>query len=123
MKLKQRNFESEDIEPVINYLVAEDYLSEYRYADSMYRTRMNKGYGQRYIESELSQKGVDETTIAQVANELSIDWLVQVTVVYEKKFGNSFIIDKKDRAKRIRFLQYRGFSMDEIMSVLNSGNV
>ncbi len=118
-KLLQRQFVEDEIEPVISYLIANDYLSDERYAESMYRVRVNKGYGKRFIESELAQKGVNRTIINLVAENQELDWYDQAQVVYSKRFGETLIIDQKDRAKRVRFLQNRGFSTDQIMTVVN----
>lgn len=118
-KLRLREFQDDEITLVIDYLVEHDYLSETRFADSVYRTRVNKGYGKRYIENELSQKGISSTDIHSAAQALDIDWYQQVEIVYKKRFDNLPITEQKDKAKRIRFLQYRGFSTDEIFTVLN----
>ena len=118
-KLRLREFQDNDISIVLDYLIENDYLSESRFADSVYRTRVNKGYGKRFIENELAQKGVNSLDIELAAQELEIDWYHQAEIVYRKRFNDIEIIDKKDKAKRIRFLQYRGFSTDEIFTVLN----
>jgi len=119
-KLLQREFLLEDISPVIDYLLEEDYLNEQRYTESMFRLRVNKGYGKRYIENELSQKGINSSQISSANEVQSIDWYLQAELAYSKKFGQKEIIGQKDKVKRIRFLQYRGFSTDEIMTVVNA---
>lgn len=118
-KLRLREFIDDEITIVIDYLVENDYLSESRFADSVYRTRLNKGYGKRFIENELAQKGVSSTDIYSAAQALDINWYHQVEVVYRKRFSDTPITEQKEKAKRIRFLQYRGFSTDEIFTVLN----
>ncbi|MDG1753202.1 MAG: regulatory protein RecX [Thalassotalea sp.] len=118
-KLRLREFQDDEISIVIDYLVENDYLSESRFADSVYRTRVNKGYGKRFIENELAQKGVSSTDINAAAQELDVNWYHQVEIVYKKRFSDTPIIEQKDKAKRIRFLQHRGFSTDEIFTVLN----
>ena len=118
-KLRLREFQDDEITIVIDYLIENDYLSESRFADSVYRTRVNKGYGKRYIENELTQKGVSSADIHTAALELDVDWYHQVEIVYKKRFGDMPMAEQKEKAKRIRFLQYRGFSTDEIFTVLN----
>ena len=119
-KLLLRDYPSEDFTEVINYLLAKDYLSNERFAESVIRQRVNKGYGWRFIENELKQKGLDSQTIILAKQEQHVDWYHQATRAYQKRFGCSVISDQKDRAKRIRFLQYRGFSSDEITTALNT---
>jgi len=117
-KLRVRDFQEDEIAEVIDYLRLNDYLSEARFADCLYRTRMNKGYGKRFIENELAQKGIDQAEIKVAAENLEIDWYHQAEQVYLKRFNNRDIVDQKDKEKRIRFMQYRGFSSDEIFTIL-----
>ena len=50
---------------------------------------------------------------------IEIDWYLQAELAYNKRFGTRYIKDQKDKAKRMRFLQYRGFTMDEINEVVS----
>jgi len=118
-KLNKRTFELDEIEPVIEFLLDENYLSEQRFADAVFRYRVGRGYGWRYIKNELKQKGITSDIYNHLNSEQAIDWYQQAELVYEKRFGLTEIEDIKDKAKRSRFLQYRGFSSDEIMTVLN----
>jgi len=119
-KLKLREHDEDEIIPVLEYLITKDYLSEERFAECLFRTRMNKGYGWRSIKSELSQKGVCSSIIVELNKNQQIDWYLQAELAYNKRFGESDIKDQKDKAKRIRFMQYRGFSSDEIMPLIKS---
>jgi len=118
-KLTLREFEYVDIEPVIAHLIEKNYLSDERFADCVFRYRANKGFGWRYIKAELTQKGVCSTITQNLHKSSEIDWYLQAELAYNKRFGNSIIKDQKDKAKRIRFLQYRGYSHEEIMAVVN----
>lgn len=117
-KLLLRKFEQEEITPVIEYLIEENYLSHERFAESVFRTRVNRGYGWLYIKNELAQKGISSSLISQLKNNQQIDWYLQAELAYNKRFGTTAVIDQKDKAKRARFLQSRGFSSDEIFAIL-----
>jgi len=121
-KLSTREFAADDIELAIERLLEKDYLSDTRFAVSACRYRTNRGYGWRYIANELKQKGVCSTIIQQLQNNCEIDWYLQAELAYNKRFGEHEKKDfhQKEKAKRIRFLQYRGFSTDEIFSILNN---
>lgn len=123
-KLKVREFEDADIDIAIDRLLEKDYLSDSRFAISTCRYRANRGYGWRYIANELKQKGVCSIIIQELQNNCEIDWYLQVELAYNKRFGESRVKDpkqaQKEQAKKIRFLQYRGFSHDEIFSVVNT---
>ncbi|GAA5130358.1 regulatory protein RecX [Thalassotalea piscium] len=117
-KLLLRDYPAEDFDEVINYLLEKNYLSNERFADSLIRQRINKGYGWRFIENELKQKGLDTSVILLAKEEHQVDWYELADSAYSKRFGCSPIESNKEKAKRIRFLQYRGFSNDEIITVL-----
>jgi len=117
-KLLQREFELAEIASVLTYLSEKGYLSDERFTESIYRLRVNKGYGERYIQNELSQKGVSRSIISLIAENQEIDWYHLAKNTYLKRFGEREIVDQRDKAKRIRFMQYRGFSTDQIMSVV-----
>ncbi|MBA6364078.1 RecX family transcriptional regulator, partial [Colwellia sp. BRX8-8] len=68
--------------------------------------------------NELEQKGVCDTIIVELSKNQQIDWYLQAELAYNKRFGESTIKDQKDKLKRIRFMQSRGFSSDEIMILI-----
>ena len=123
-KLHTREFDDDEIELAIERLLEKDYLSDVRFAQSTCRYRVNRGYGWRYIANELKQKGVCSTIIQQLQKNCEIDWYLQAELAYNKRFGehweNEPQVDQKEQAKRIRFLQYRGFSTDEIFAIVSS---
>jgi regulatory protein len=122
-KLSIREFAEADIELAIERLLEKNYLSDSRFAISTCRYRANRGYGWRYIANELKQKGVCSIIIQELRNNCEIDWYLQAELAYNKRFGERGIKDpkeaKKEQAKKIRFLQYRGFSHDEIFAIVN----
>lgn len=135
-KLSAREFSNVDIDETIELLHEKDYLSDERFAASCCRYRANRGYGWHYIVNELKQKGVCTTIIQNLRESCEIDWYLQAELAYNKRFGikDSAEINlddsldkktkqkliEKDKAKKIRFLQYRGFSTDEIITVIES---
>jgi regulatory protein len=113
-----RDYKAEDIDIVVEYLLVENYLSNERFAESIFRTRVGRGYGWLFIQNELAQKGVNSSIINDLRINQEIDWYLQAELAYNKRFGITAIVDQKDKAKRVRFLQSRGFSTDEIFSAL-----
>jgi SOS response regulatory protein OraA/RecX len=49
---------------------------------------------------------------------LDIDWRAMARELKNKKFGNSKAVDAKSKARQIRYLQYKGHAISDIMSVL-----
>jgi len=137
-KLKLREYEDEDIEAAIDRLLEKNYLCDERFAASVCRHRANRGFGWQYISNELKQKGVCSIIIQQLKKNCEIDWYLQAELAYNKRFpsyedahdveeesrhANKEILIKaqnKMKAKKIRFLQYRGFSLDETLHAINS---
>jgi len=119
-KLKSKAFSSDDISEVMSFLLEKDYVSDQRYTETMIRSRTSKGYGWRYIQQELSHKGVASSLINDVLEEMDVDWYEIAADAYQRKFSSKPIKDHKDKAKRIRFMQYRGFTSDIIFSVIEN---
>lgn len=121
-KLTTRGVMPELIESVLNRLVDERLQSDERFAEAYLRQRSGKGYGPRRIVAELRERGVDDALVSAQFREAvaqgEIDWYERAASVYSKKFGDRPIEDMKERAKRMRFLQYRGFDHDHIAVVL-----
>lgn len=96
-KLLQREFLAEEISEVINYLVDNNYLSDQRYSESVFRLRVNKGFGKYYIEQELRQKGISNSLITALEQQQMIDWTAQAAVAYQKKICRYY--DKRSKRK------------------------
>lgn len=118
-KLMEKGFTIEDIEPVIERLLAENLLSEERYAESYCRTRSSKGFGPVAIRHELQMKNIDDFIIEKALSSLDIDWTAQLQQVFDKKFSSANHLDLKEKAKCWRYLSYKGYTSDQINSILN----
>ena len=69
------------------------------------------------IKMELRERGVD-TSIENVFDEQP-DWQQILAELSTKKYGNQPPKDMKERAKRTRFFQYKGFTHDMIKQLFN----
>ena len=118
-KLLLREFVIDDIKIVLDALAEQDIQSDLRFGESMIRLRIARGYGRNFIAGELKHKGLTSDIIIAVFESQQVDWFLQAELAYEKRFNNTEIIDQKDKAKRVRFLKYRGYSFEEINAVLN----
>jgi regulatory protein len=122
-KLRTRGCDQAVVETVLARLAAERLQSDARYAEVYLRQRSEKGYGPQRIRAELQERGVDERLIGEAmrraVDEGEVDWFERAATAYVRKFGGRPVEDLKDRAKRQRFLQYRGFSHEQIAAVVN----
>ena len=71
------------------------------------------------IQMELKQRGVASHLIEQYLHTDSIDWLSVLQQQLVKKYHNTDSSDYTDKARRMRFLQYRGFTLEMIKQVIN----
>ncbi|WOJ95398.1 regulatory protein RecX [Congregibacter brevis] len=108
-----RRFESAELDLALQKLAEENLQSDQRFAHSFTRERMLRGNGPIRIESELRQRGVDrrliDEAIAIVPSEEGLTWRLVANDVLQRKFGDERPADLSDKARRLRFLGYRGF--------------
>ena len=111
-KLKRRFSDEAVIDEQISRLTLERLQSDARFAESYARQRADKGYGPVRLREELRERGVTEAEVDVALEELKVDWRVLATRVMQKKFGLDAAVDIKEKARRARFMQYRGFAVD-----------
>ena len=117
-KLLKRDFEESEIEQAITELQQGGWLSDERYAEAYIRMRQLKGFGPVRIAMELNERGVKESIVDDYLHAGDESWQQTLEQQYRKKYKNKSIEDYNDKAKRIRFLQYRGFTLDLIYRVV-----
>ncbi len=113
-KLLQRDFDEVEIEQALVELQQGDWLSDERYAEAYIRMRQQKGFGPIRIAIELNERGVKESIIDTYLYVGEESWRLTLLKMYEKKYKNAAVEDYNEKAKRIRFMQYRGFTLDMI---------
>ena len=102
------------VHTVVEDLIEKKYLSNQRFTESYVRSRQNRGFGPSKIRKELLDKGIKNSMIDDYINANSAVWFENAENQYQKKFGTEPVKDYNNWAKRARFLQSRGFSMDHI---------
>ncbi|MGL6258495.1 recombination regulator RecX [Vibrio sp. WXL103] len=117
-KLKLKGYPDDEISQAIAFCLEHRYLDDLRYAKSQVRQHIYKGHGARRISQELKQKRVDEDVIEVALEEEGCDWFELARTTAEKKFAGKKAEDQKQYAKQVRFLQYRGFSFEQIQYAL-----
>ena len=105
----------EELNAVLDTLQSERLLSDPRYASQRVVARAGR-YGNARLRQELKQQGVGEADIEAALPEAG-DEAERCRVVWLKKFGQA-PGSAEERAKQMRFLQYRGFSGDAIRRTL-----
>lgn len=96
-------------------------LSDARMAECYGAARLEKGFGPLYIRQALRERGISDALIGQFLDGYSQeDWLAQMARVVERKFGPHRPRNRQEWARRLRFLQYRGFPMELIHRFLQA---
>lgn len=119
-KLRKRYDDDELINVVLDELMKDGLQCDYRYTGAFVRSHVMRGHGPTRIRLEIAQKGIDGALVSRVFQEEEIDWFALAKDVATKKFGSKEAEDRKATSKRMRFLQYRGFSFDQIKYALSS---
>ncbi|MEO8309034.1 MAG: regulatory protein RecX [Pseudomonadota bacterium] len=102
---------------VVAELLDERLLDDTRYADALVRMLAGRGQGPRRVRQALVEAGVPESLIS-AAMDAGPDWRALAAEVRQRKFGSVLPKTWPQRARQMRFLQYRGFSNDHIGSSL-----
>jgi regulatory protein len=76
--------------------------------------RVRKGFGPLRIRQELRQRGLSDCLIAPHLERSTREWLELMASAHDKKYGLTRSVDAAERARRARFLEYRGFPADLI---------
>ena len=107
-KLQTKGFDVDVVNNSISKLVEQNYQSDDRFSEEFIQMRFNQGKGPVKIASELKMRGINTF-------DLSVfDWFQLVKEIRQRKFGDLSSLDFKETAKQKRFLQSRGFTLDQI---------
>lgn len=108
--------ESADLlDAVLETLEAERLLCDQRFASQRVIARARR-YGNGRLKQELRQSGVSDEDIAAALPEAG-DEIERCQAVWARKFGQ-LPQTPAERAKQMRFLQYRGFSGEAITQTM-----
>ncbi|KWE52474.1 MULTISPECIES: recombination regulator RecX [Burkholderia] len=112
--------EDESVEPVLDALEKEGWLSDARFAESLVHRRASR-VGVARIVSELKRHAVGDGLVEEVHAQLRETELTRAQAVWRKKFG-ALPQTPAERAKQARFLAARGFSSATIVKLLKIGD-
>ncbi len=117
-KLDKRFDQDSAIEAVLDQLQDEGLQSDQRFSEAFVRSRVYRGHGLARIRMDIRQKGIGDDLFEAAIDKAEIDWFEIARDVAQRKFGGRAAADQKEKAKRMRFLQYRGFNFDQIKYAL-----
>ena len=115
-KLSPHAGSSEDLRNLISGLKQKNQLSEERFAEERAR-RLSRKYGAARIRQDLKAKGVSEELISRFSP--SENEMQKAKEILERKYRTP-AATREEKAKRMRFLQSRGFSSEIIFKLLSA---
>ena len=92
-------------------------LDESRFIEAFIRARVARGQGPVRISHELRTRGIAEDAFRPVLAEFDDNWAERAREIVARKFGGP-VTDIKERARRARFLEFRGFTRAHIATAL-----
>ncbi len=108
-KLLLRFSNSHLIDQEIERLCEEHLQSDSRYAEAYLYSRAQRLYGPSRIRAEMRERGIDDEIIASAFLHADIDWQANLRKLEVSKFGLKSPANLQEKARRMRFIQYRGF--------------
>ena len=103
---------------VVDLLLSKRQLSDERFAEERARS-LSRKYGAAKIRQDLKARGISEEIVDKASAGLND--LERADEILRRKYREP-AATREERAKRARFLQSRGFSMEVIGSLLRSSD-
>jgi len=119
-KLADKGYDRDIAERAVAKLSDEGLQSDARFAESFVQSRVNQGKGPVRIRLDLKQRGIGSTAVEIALEDSRADWYALAREIRMKKFGSARPSDFKEKARQMRFLQYRGFEQDHIQVALGT---
>lgn len=105
-----------NVDALLDRLAELGLQDDQRTASLHLRQQLARGRGQRAIRQKLQQTGLEQVLEPEAL--AGLDWVAQATDVLRRRFGDAPASDDRERARRVRFLQYRGFSLSQALAAL-----
>ncbi len=119
-KLTAAGFQSMIATAAVEKLTGEGLQDDRRFTDSFTQSRIGQGKGPVRIRQELAERGLSASMIDAALDEVDEDWFELARQVRSKKFGSCVPQDFKEKARQMRFLQYRGFESSHIQTAMQA---
>ena len=115
-KLERVAVEGDDIDALLDDLTARGWLSDARFAEQAIRARSRR-FGPLKLAQQLRSRGVAEETISAGFRAAGEEGASDIATVWGSRF-HAPPADDRERGRQVRFLQGRGFTLDETLKFL-----
>lgn len=137
-KLLAKDCDADAIDALLAEFAEKGYQSDERCAIMLVREAVRKGRGIRHLDEQLKKAKLDArdfggldallhlADMASISSDTilegnikgDIDWLQLAVEARCRKYGDTIPTDPKEKARQLRFLQYRGFDIDVCFNAL-----
>ena len=119
-KLIQKGHDPILIDEVMAQLIAQGLQSDARFVDNFINSRRERGQGPTRIQLELQQHQIAADVIQAQLDPRDPLWRECAEKVRRKKFGTTIPDDYPVRMRQAKFLEYRGFTHQQIFALLDA---
>ena len=117
-RLTERGYAAETAAAAVEVLEDERLVNDERYVEAAIASRIARGQGPRRIALELKRLGVDVELITQAVDARSADWTRRAVELKQHRFGRAAPADQRERSRQVRFLLYRGYTLEHVRAAL-----
>ena len=122
-KLARRGLDESEASAALTELKAKDYQSDARFGEMLVRTRIEGGYGPRWIVAELKTHGIAEAQARTLIDATGPDWPALVRAQLRRRYGGKPAASLAERSKRAAFLLRRGFDAHTVQLVTRASGL
>jgi regulatory protein len=116
-RLVTRGNAAQDVERVLDELEQSGYLSDARFAHALVAQKTGR-YSKRAIARQLNQQRVTRAIADEALGAMPVaDELADASALWQRRFG-TLPKDEREKARQVRFLQSRGYSLTIALKVL-----
>ena len=117
-KLRSRAEQGDDLEGMLDDLARRGWLCDARFAEQAARAKSRR-FGPLKLAHFLKSRGVGEEAIAAGLRAAGSEGRANLEAVWRSRF-RAAPADEREKARQVRFLQGRGFALDDILKYLKS---
>ena len=118
-KLADKGYKRTVVEDELARLSDEGLQSDTRFAEAFVQSRINQGKGPVRIRADLGQRGIRDGIVDGALENAPVDWFELAQQERVKKFGAEPPDGFREKARQMRFLQYRGFEQDHVQEAVD----
>jgi regulatory protein len=118
-KLTRAGFPADVAVAVVEELAVEGLQSDARFVEDFVHGRIGHGKGPVRIRAELAERGIPAAVADEALAMSGQNWRALARAVRKRRFGARLPEQFTEKARQMRFLQYRGFESDQVRAAMD----